>query len=90
MKTQVVSVSKLQTAKVMALMYLVVSIPFALFTLLSMRMTGQTAGWFMLILMPVLYTVFGFVFTFLGAWVYNAIAARVGGIEFQVSTVESR
>jgi len=90
MKTQVVSISKLQTSKVMALMYLVISIPFALLTLLSMRMTGQPAGMFMLIVLPVLYTVFGFIFTFVGAWVYNGVASKVGGIEFRTSVVEAK
>jgi len=33
-------------------------------------------------LMPLLYTLFGFVFTLVGAWVYNLIAARIGGFEF--------
>jgi hypothetical protein len=39
----------------------------------------------MLVWMPVLYTVFGFVFTFLGAWIYNGIAGWIGGIEFTVA-----
>ena len=40
----------------------------------------------MLVLMPLLYTLIGFVFTLVGAWVYNVIAARIGGFEF--TTVE--
>jgi len=35
--------------------------------------------------MPLLYTAFGFIFTFLGAWIYNGIAGWIGGIEFTVS-----
>jgi hypothetical protein len=89
MKTQVVSISKMQTSKVMALMYLVISIPFALLTMLSMRMTSQPYSFGMMIMMPVLYTIFGFIFTFVGAWIYNGIAAKVGGIEFRTSTVEA-
>lgn len=33
-------------------------------------------------MMPVLYTVLGFVFTLVGAWVYNLVASYVGGFEF--------
>jgi len=87
MKKQVVSVSILQNAKVMAALYLVLSIPFTLLMIVPALM-GQGAGVSvaMLILMPVLYTLMGFVFTLVGAWVYNVVAARVGGFEF--TTVE--
>jgi hypothetical protein len=34
----------------------------------------------MLVAMPLLYMVFGFLFTLLGAWIYNLVASRVGGI----------
>ncbi|MDN4058955.1 hypothetical protein QPK31_12060 [Massilia sp. YIM B02769] len=87
MKKQVVSVSILQNAKVMAALYLVLSIPFTLLMIIPALM-GQGAGVSvaMLILMPVLYTLMGFVFTLVGAWVYNVVAARVGGFEF--TTVE--
>jgi hypothetical protein len=40
----------------------------------------------MLILMPVFYTLFGFLFSLFGAWIYNLVAKRIGGFEFQ--TVE--
>jgi len=87
MKKQVVSVSILQNAKVMAALYLVLSIPFTLLMIIP-ALVGQGAGVSvaMLILMPVLYTLMGFVFTLVGAWVYNVVAARVGGFEF--TTVE--
>jgi len=88
MKTQVVSISKLQTAKVMALMYLVISIPMVLLTMVPMRMSGQAFNWSMVIWLPVLYTALGFVFSFLGAWIYNGIAAKVGGIEFRIATID--
>ncbi|HBI69864.1 MAG TPA: hypothetical protein DDZ22_12885 [Massilia sp.] len=87
MKKQVVSVSILQNAKVMAALYLVLSIPFTLLMIIPALM-GQGAGVSvaMLVLMPLLYTLIGFVFTLVGAWVYNVIAARIGGFEF--TTVE--
>jgi len=89
MKKQVVSVSILQNAKVMAVLYLVISIPFTLLMIIPTLMgQGQGAGFSlaMLVLMPLLYTLIGFVFTLVGAWVYNLVAARIGGFEF--TTVE--
>lgn len=90
MKKQIVRVSVLQSAKVAAALYLVLSIPMCLITLIPMMMAPVPApGGFslgMLILMPVLYTVLGFIFTVFGAWVYNLVASYVGGFEF--TTVE--
>ena len=36
----------------------------------------------MLVAMPFLYALVGFLFTLLGAWVYNLVAAQTGGIEY--------
>ena len=44
---------------------------------------GVALGFGMAILFPVLYGGLAFVFGFLSAWMYNAIAARVGGIEME-------
>jgi hypothetical protein len=85
MKTQIVHISKLQTAKVMAALYLVISIPLMLFAIAPSLYTRQPILWAMFWWMPVMYTVMGFVFTFLGSWIYNGIASRIGGIEFTVS-----
>lgn len=90
MKKQIVRVSVLQSAKVAAALYLVISIPMCLIMLIPMMMApvpaakGFSLG--MLILMPVMYTVLGFIFTVFGAWVYNLVASYVGGFEF--TTVE--
>jgi hypothetical protein len=89
MKKQIVRVSILQSAKVAAALYLVISIPMCLLMLIpAMWGGGGVAGVsvVMLIVMPLLYTAFGFVFTLIGAWVYNLVASHVGGFEF--TTVE--
>ena len=89
MKKQIVRVSVLQSAKVAAALYLVISIPMCLLMLIpAMLGHGGVAGYSiaMLIVMPVMYTVFGFIFTLIGAWVYNLVASHVGGFEF--TTVE--
>jgi len=92
MKKQIVSVSILQNAKVAAALYFVVTIPFVLLFAIGMSFApgsgamGVGMGIGMLIIVPVLYAIFGFLFTLLFAWIYNLVAARVGGVEF--TTVE--
>ncbi|MEW6369551.1 MAG: hypothetical protein AB1584_01340 [Pseudomonadota bacterium] len=88
MKKQVVSVSILQNAKVMGALYLVISIPLTLFMTIPAVLTqGAGVSILAMVLMPLLYTAFGFVFTLFGAWVYNLIAARIGGFEFTTGEV---
>jgi hypothetical protein len=90
MKKQIVRVSILQSAKVTAALYLVISIPLCLLMLIpAMFGSGGIPGFpvFMLIVMPVFYTVFGFLFTLIGAWVYNLVASQVGGFEFTTAEV---
>jgi hypothetical protein len=87
MKKQIVQVSILQSAKVMAALYFVISIPIALLMMIpAMLSPAPGMGVGMLILMPVFYTLFGFLFSLFGAWIYNLVAKRIGGFEFQ--TVE--
>ena len=87
MRKQIASVSPLQTAKVFAIIYFVLAIPMVILMSLPMLFTGAPGlPMMMLVGMPFLYAIFGFLFTLLGAWVYNMIAAQVGGIEF--TTVE--
>jgi hypothetical protein len=85
MKTQIVHFSKLQTAKVMAALYLVISIPMMLFVIAPSLYMHQPIPWGMFWWMPVMYTIMGFVFTFLGSWIYNGIAGLIGGIEFTIA-----
>jgi hypothetical protein len=93
MPTQIVNVCKLQTAKVMAVMYLVISLPIAFFMQVPLFFGKHEPGdgtlWLMW-LIPVFYTVFGFVFTFVGAWIYNGVASKIGGIQFTVADVEGK
>jgi hypothetical protein len=87
MKKQIVQVSLLQSAKVMAGIYLVTTIPIALIMALFALFAGQgLGGLFMAVFMSLMYAVCGFLFTLLGGWIYNLVAARVGGFEFK--TVE--
>lgn len=48
-------------------------------------MMGAGLGIFMLILIPIVYGVIGFVIGALGAWVYNFVATKFGGLEIELS-----
>jgi hypothetical protein len=92
MKKQIVNISKLQTAKVMAVLYLIISLPLGLLMLIPMLIAqpeGSRMSLGFLVAMPVLYAVFGFLFTLLGAWIYNGVAGLIGGIEFTMAEVSS-
>ena len=86
MKKQIIRLSPFQNAKVMGVLYFVLSIPFVLL-MLAIPMPAE-AGWSKIafIIMPIAYLVIGFLFTLVGTWFYNLVAARVGGFEF--TTVE--
>ena len=84
MKKQLIRVSPLQTGKVAAALYFIMSLPLLLLMMVPAGMAGNGfagLGW-MLLCMPVLYAIFGFIFTVFGAWIYNLVAARIGGIEY--------
>lgn len=81
MKKQIINIVPMQTAKVLALLYFVLSIPLvalmAIFFLFS-----PNPPIVLLIAVPLAYLAFGFVFTAIGAWAYNLVAGWVGGIEY--------
>ncbi len=83
MKKQIINITPIQTAKVFALLYFVMSIPFVALMAMSFAfMPGPRPPVGMLFGMPFIYLVLGFIFTALGAWVYNLVAGWVGGIEY--------
>jgi hypothetical protein len=88
MKKRIVHVSLLHNAKLMAAIYFLVALPLAVLMSLPVLMhEGIAVSLFAIILMPVLYMAIGFVFTLFGAWVYNVVAARIGGFEFTTAEV---
>ena len=86
MKKQITHISVIQTSKVVALMYALMSL---LYTIIGIFMvafcTGplRAAGIFY-ILMPVIMVTVGFLFMLLFCWLYNVVAGWVGGIEVNV------
>lgn len=75
-----------QTAKVLGVLYGlmgVVVVPFFMVaTMFSPSETGFGLGF--AIMVPILYGLFGFVFTAIGCWLYNVVAGWIGGIEIDL------
>jgi hypothetical protein len=79
----------------MAVLYLIMGLCFVPFFLLvsatvppeSEQALGFPMGTSFLLVMPFIYAVFGFVFTLIGAALYNLVAGFIGGIELDLDTV---
>ena len=88
MKKQIVQVSVVQSAKVMAAVYLITAIPVVVLAGLFMSaFMPAGASIAMLLVMPVAYAIGAFVGAAIGAWIYNLVAARIGGFEFTTAEV---
>jgi hypothetical protein len=88
MKKQIVQVSVVQSAKVMAAVYLVTAIPIVILAALFMSAVmpaGVSIA--VLLVMPVAYAIGAFVGVAIGALIYNLVAARIGGFEFTTAEV---
>jgi hypothetical protein len=82
MRQQVSHISVHQTAKVLAIIYGVLGLIFSPLIWLASRGTPDEAmPLWLVVLFPLLYAVFGYIATAIGAAVYNAVAARIGGVE---------
>jgi hypothetical protein len=85
MKSQITHVSIHQTSKVFALLYFCFSIlllPIGIVMMAFSQGQGVGAGVF-LILAPVLYGVIGYLGSAVFGFIYNLLAPRVGGVEFE-------
>jgi hypothetical protein len=82
-----------------AAMGLLIGALFSLFALLGMAFSGTQRGLAQnavspligaviglgaIVMCPILYGMMGFVFALIGAWLYNLVASKVGGIEIDV------
>ena len=87
-----------QTAKFVAIFYLVVSfvfvLPIALLTITigsfaddSMAVFGGIFGGSFLLLVPLIYAIIGFIMVVLISSIYNLIAKRIGGIEIEIDKI---
>jgi hypothetical protein len=94
-------IGPLSLAKIVALVYgvigLLIGAVISLFALIGAAFAGAAAqpinsplvglifGVGSVILLPIFYGLAGFVTSLIAAWLYNVIAARVGGIEITVA-----
>ncbi len=90
-------VGPLSFAKLMGALYVLMGLFFgAIVSLISIvggaliprdeagGMTGALFGVAAIVVLPIFYGVLGFVFSLIGAALYNAVASGVGGIELHV------
>lgn len=94
-KTKVKKIGVLQTAKISAIIFflisLVVFVPVMLIMVIIGAISGNTEIWtaiLPIIIMPILYPLIGFLMTALWCWLYNVIAKKIGGIEIEFEAVE--
>lgn len=85
MKIQIVNVSVAQSAKVLAVLYMVISLPvLAIVAAIGAFSAGIGAAIVTLVIAPLIYGVITFLCTGLIAWLYNVVAQRMGaGIQHQ-------
>ena len=83
---QLKSFNVIQTATTMAAVYAVIGAIAGVLFFLGMLASGHFLGAVgMLIVMPIAYSVGGFILTAIACFVYNEVAKRVGGIEIEIS-----
>jgi len=82
MVQRLVRIAPVQAGKVFAVMYGIMGLVFVPFFMLPGLLGAKDAPpvWLALLFIP-LYVIIGFIGTALMAWLYNAIAGRVGGLE---------
>ena len=92
MRTQITHVSVHQTSKIVALMYfffmllfIPVGIAFLAFVPSGPQQSQQRLMGFFFLFAPVLYAVIGYLGFALASLLYNALAKRVGGVEFDTA-----
>ena len=78
-----------QTAKIVAVLYLVVSVVIFLPVMLiaaSLSPSAGSAGMSVAVIlfMPLMYALGGFIMTLISCWLYNLVSSKVGGIEVEL------
>ena len=84
MRQRISRIAPLQLGKVFAVIYAIFSIPIAIIMAIAAVFGPSTnaPSWGLIILIPICYVVFGFLFMALAAWIYNVVAGWTGGVEF--------
>ena len=87
MRKRITRFAPMQVAKVFAVLYAIISIPFALIAAVLGSMGSQGMPIWMALGIPIVYLVLGFIFTAIGALLYNLVAGWTGGIEYTAEDV---
>ena len=91
MKKQITRISILQSSKISTALYFVMGFLYTPFGILMLIYGGdklpKAIGIFY-IAMPVIMAIFGFIFFVIFAAIYNVLASKLGGMEFEMKDVE--
>ena len=93
MKKQITRISILQSSKIVTALYALIGLIYTLIGILMLAFGGEEPAMKVIaiiyILGPVWMAILGFIFFAIFAAIYNLLAKRLGGIEFEVTDVES-
>jgi len=94
-KRRVTKIRVLRTALISALIFFFISLIVFVPMLIIAGIAGEYSGGMgfgkaalPIVIMPLLYPIMGFLMTALWCWLYNMIAKRIGGIEFEDEVIE--
>ncbi len=88
MRQQISRFAVHQTSKIVAVVYFVIGIILVPIFILAGRASPDSGPMLWVgVAMPLIYAVFGYIFTAIALAVYNWLAGRVGGIEFELTSV---
>jgi hypothetical protein len=83
---EIKSIEVFQTAKVIDILYGVLGVILALFWFVGLMVSGRpVAAIAALIFGPFIYGIASFIITAIGAWLYNQVASRFGGVQFELT-----
>ena len=93
MKKQITRISILQSSKIVTALYALIGLIYTLIGILMLAFGGEEPAMKVIaiiyILAPLWMAILGFIFFAIFAAIYNLLAKRLGGIEFEVTDVES-
>ena len=83
---EIKSIQVFQTAKVMGILYGLFGVVASFFWFLGLMINGRPlAAIAALIFGPFVYGILAFVGTAIASWLYNEVASRVGGVQFELT-----
>jgi hypothetical protein len=80
---RIVRVAPFSTARIIAVLCVLAALPYAFFAQIPIWVPREHMHW-VLVVIPVLYGLLGFVLTLAGAALYNLFGPRVGGFVYTV------